>query len=86
MFPVAHIKHEWRSDYQARFSDACLALEEDGWTEYRINPPCSTSKVPLLFMRPEWDRPIVSTVDDLHPESAKALYWKPTGIAKERGL
>lgn len=86
-FPIEHVKGEWGADYHDRFSDACFALECDGWKEVRFSQRedvwlPSAPIVPLLFMRPEWAEPQIKTTAEVR-RGESALYWKPTGIAKE---
>lgn len=78
---------EYNCQYQSRFSDACYALDLDGWKETRFSQEeplwaPTAPPVPLLFMRPEWPQPRVMTTAEVYRGDI-GLYWKPTGIAEE---
>ena len=95
IFPIAPRirygdKGELACDYQSRFSDACYALELDGWKEWRFHAP--PVGLPVQLMYPEWGKPRIAVATATHTfnydeikfrKTVVGLYWKHTGISKE---
>lgn len=76
-------KNRWACEFLSEFSDACYALELNGWKLWSENRP--PMNLPVLLMHPEWGTPkvVVPSEYPQHRYLLMGLYWKLTGIADE---